>query len=158
MVESIGNAKGKTIYSETLALPNYALEDHWKDGKMQKLICKGDFDFVVMQQGPSSQAEGRDMLVEYGLLIKNICLSRGTRMAFFMVWPAKANYHMFDGVIKNYTDAARETNSLLCAVGTEFKKYGDQGDFRFYSADNFHPSTEGSQIAAEIIYSSLMKK
>lgn len=156
LVVSIGNAQGKSVYSETLANPNYAIEDHWNDGKMQKLICEGDFDFVVIQQGPSSQADGRQMLFEYGQRIKNICLSRGTELAFFMVWPAKANYHMFDGVIKNYTDAATETNSILCAVGAEFKRHGDSGDYSFYSSDSFHPSAAGSQRAAEIIFSTLV--
>ncbi len=157
MVERIGAAKGKDIYSETLAFPNYAIEDHWNDGKMQELICEGNFDFVVIQQGPSSQADGRAMLFDYGQRIKDFCISRGTELAFFMVWPAKSNYLTFGGVITNYTDAATATQSLLCAVGSEFKKFGDQGDFRFYSADNFHPSAEGSQIAAEIIYSALVK-
>ncbi len=157
LVASLGNSRGKSISYETLAFPNYALEDHWNEGKMQKLICEGNFDFVVVQQGPSSQSDGRVMLLEYGRRIKDLCTSRGTALAFFMVWPAKSNYHTFDGVIRNYTDAAQETNSWLCTVGTEFKRLGDLGDFRFYSADNFHPSAEGSQRAAEIIYSALIK-
>jgi hypothetical protein len=156
LVVSIGNAQGKSVYSETLAYPNYAIEDHWNDGKLQKLICEGDFDFVVIQQGPSSQADGRAMLFDYGQRIKNICLSRGSELAFFMVWPAKANWHMFDGVIKNYTEAATETSSILCAVGAEFKRHGDSGDYSFYSSDKFHPSPTGSQRAAEIIFSTLV--
>jgi hypothetical protein len=157
LITNLGSSKGKSISYETLAFPNYALEDHWNEGKMQKLICEGNFDFVVVQQGPSSQSDGRVMLLEYGRRINDLCTSRGTELAFFMVWPSKSNYHTFAGVIKNYTDAAQETNSWLCAVGTEFKRLGDQGDFRFYSADNFHPSYEGSQLAAEIIYSTLIK-
>lgn len=157
LVEEIGSANGKSIATETLAFPNYALEDHWLEGKMQQAICQGNFDFVVVQQGPSSQADGRAMLFDYGQRIKDVCLSRGTELAFFMVWPAKTNYHTFNGVIKNYTDAANATNSILCAVGIGFKGYGDIGDFRFYSSDGFHPSPEGSQIAAEIIYSTLVK-
>jgi len=157
LVAQVGSSNGKNVYTEELAYPNYAIEDHWNDGKMQKLICEGDFDFVVIHQGPSSQADGREMLFDYGQRIKNICLSRGSELAFFMVWPAKANYHTFDGVIKNYSDAAEATHSLLCSVGYEFKMYGDRGDYRFYSSDNFHPSLVGSQIAAEIIYSTLIK-
>lgn len=157
MVECIGAAEGTAIYAQTLAFGNYAIEDHWNDGKMQKLINSGNLDFVVIQQGPSSQADGRAMLFDYGQRIKDICANKGTKLAFFMVWPAKENYHSFSGVIKNYTDAARATGSLLCAVGSEFKDLGDKEDFRFYSSDNFHPSEEGSQLAAEIIYYSLVK-
>ena len=45
-----------------LARANYALKDHWNEGELQSLIKSGNFDFVVVQQGPSSQAEGRAML------------------------------------------------------------------------------------------------
>jgi hypothetical protein len=157
LIEDMGSRGGKNMVSDMLALPNYALEDHWHDKKIQKLICEGDFDFVVVQQGPSSQADGRAMLLDYGQRIKDVCDSRGTELAFFMVWPAKANWHTFEGVIRNYSDAANQTDSRLCAVGVAFKELGDDGDFHFYSSDNFHPSVEGSQIAAEIIYLTLIK-
>ena len=75
-----------------------------------------------------------------------------------MVWPAKQNYHMFDGVIRNYTNAATITNSILCPVGKEWKEYFDRtGDFGYYSPDGFHPSLVGSTVAAEIIVQSLFK-
>ncbi len=156
LVAKQGSADGKDVIHETLAFPNYALEDHWNDGKMQTLICEGDFDFVVVQQGPSSQSDGRVMLLDFGQRIKDICVSRGTELAFYMVWPAKGNYHTFDGVITNYTDAANQTNSILIPVGAAFKAYGDQGEFLFYSSDFFHPSLEGSRIAAGLIYSTLI--
>lgn len=157
LVEELGASNGKSIATQTLAFPNYAIEDHWLEGKMQLAICQGSFDFVVVQQGPSSQADGRAMLLDYGQRIKDVCTSRGTELAFFMVWPAKANYHTFSGVIRNYTDAASATNSILCPVGMAFKGYGDVGDYRFYSSDGFHPSIEGSEMAAKIIYSTLVK-
>jgi hypothetical protein len=61
---------------------------------------QGQFDFVVLQQGPSSQSEGRAMLLNYGVRIKALCDTTKTRLAFFMVWPAFTNLHTFDGVIK----------------------------------------------------------
>jgi len=157
LVEHIGSAHGKTMDTKTLAYPNYALEDHWNDETMSHFICEVNFDFVVVQQGPSSQVEGRQMLLEYGQLIKGLCLSRGTQLAFFMVWPSITNKHTFDGVIDNYSYAGSQTESILCTVGTEFKKHVEKGDYHFYSTDQFHPSLEGSQAAATIIYSALIK-
>jgi len=156
LVAKEGSSKGKNVVCETIAFPNYALEDHWSDGKMQNSICAGDFDFVVVQQGPSSQSDGRVSLLDYGQRIKDICTSRGTELAFYMVWPAKSNYHTFDGVIANYTEAASTTSSILIPVGASFKAYGDQGEYLFYGPDGFHPSLEGSRIAAGMIYSTLV--
>ncbi len=154
-------AKRSKIDCATLmiAYPNYALEDHWAEGKIQQEIAGGKYDFVVVQQGPSSQADGRAMLLEYGSLIKKLCDEHHAKLAFFMVWPAKANYHMFPGVITNYTEAAQQTNSILCPVGALWKAQMDAtNDFSYYSADGFHPSLKGSQSAAEIIVKHLFNK
>ena len=51
---------------EMVAKPNYAIVDHWAEGKVQKLITMKKFDYVILQQGPSSQNEGRQMLIESG--------------------------------------------------------------------------------------------
>ncbi len=158
LVAQYGASKGKQIVTQTLAHGGYALEDHWNDGELQQLITKGSFDFVVVQQGPSSQAEGREMLFDYGERISALCEVRGAKLAFFMVWPAKINYHTFDGVIKNYTDAAERSGSLLCPVGTIWKDHFDStNDFSYYGPDQFHPSLEGSKVAAQIIYETLIK-
>lgn len=156
LVEKIGKEKGTPIKTHMLAYPNYALEDHWNDGEVQKLLASRRFAYVVVQQGPSSQADGRAMLLDYGERLKTLCTKNNAQLAFFMVWPAKVNYHMFEGVIKNYSDAAVQTNSILCPVGSMWKEHMDATqDFSYYSADLFHPSEAGSNVAAQIIYNSL---
>ncbi len=156
IVKELGKANGMEIKVEMLAVPNYGLEDHWNGRKLQKLIRSGNFDFVVVQQGPSSQMEGRTMLLEYGKKIKSLCKKSEVQLAFFMVWPARMNYGTFDGVIRNYTDAANETGSLLCPVGRTWKAYFDAtNDFSYYGPDGFHPSRKGSEAAAKVIYETL---
>jgi hypothetical protein len=158
MVVRKSKEKAVELKAETLAFANYALEDHWNDGQIQTMIAEKKFDFVVVQQGPSSQADGREMLLDYGERIKELCEKYNTKLAFFMVWPAHANRHMFDGVIKNYSEAASATNSVLCPVGTVWKKYfTDTGDYSYYGPDMFHPSEKGSLVAAEVIVDSLFK-
>ncbi|MBX2815894.1 MAG: hypothetical protein KTR24_07850 [Saprospiraceae bacterium] len=156
LVKEEAAAKGKNIAVETLANANYGLEDHWNDGIVKRLIKSGTYDYVVIQQGPSSQPYGRQSLLEYGGLIKALCEQHDTKMAFFMVWPSRQYYNTFSGVIRNYTEAAQTTNSILCPVGSEWKAYFDStNDFSYYGPDQFHPSREGSLVAARIIYRSL---
>jgi lysophospholipase L1-like esterase len=158
MLAKIGKEQEVTIATKTVAYPNYALEDHWNDGHVQQLIASKKYDFVVVQQGPSSQADGRAMLFDYGARLKTLCDAYNTKLAFFMVWPALSNIHTFDGVIKNYTDAAVETGSLLCPVGKIWKEhFSATNDYSFYGPDMFHPSQKGSENAAMIIYSTIFK-
>jgi hypothetical protein len=156
LVREVGMRNDIRIQTEMLAYANYALEDHWNDGELQILIAKGNYDYVVVQQGPSSQADGKAMLLDYGARIKTLCDKQDTKLAFYMVWPARVNYHTFAGVITNYSLAASHTNSILCPVGQVWKNHFDSTqDFSNYGADGFHPSLAGSQRAAAVIFESL---
>lgn len=156
LVAAIGADKGNLIEKEMIAKPNYALEDHWGEGCIQKMIESGFYDFVVIQQGPSSQPDGAQSLLEYGGKIQELCKANDTKLAFFQVWPAKINYQTFPGVIANYMNAAYSTGAILCPVGYAWKQYMDKtNDFSYYGPDEFHPSMLGSAVAADIIYKAL---
>lgn len=153
---AIGIGNGVLIEKEMVAFPNYALEDHWNDGCLQIMINSGYYDFVVVQQGPSSQPDGAASLLEFGKRIQALCQANDTRLAFYMVWPARVNYYTFPGVISNYTAAADATGAILCPVGQVWKLHQDNtGDFSYYGPDDFHPSSSGSDVAAGIIYKAL---
>lgn len=158
LVADIAKSNGRKIETEMLALPNYALVDHLADRHLQKMMASKKYHYVIVQQGPSSQAEGKAMLLEAAHIIKGMCDANGARLVFFMVWPAYDNYYNFDGVIKNYTEAAVLTNSILCPVGAVWKDYIDRTkDLSYYGSDLFHPSIKGSQLAAEVIFNSMFK-
>jgi hypothetical protein len=156
LVESIALANGKDASVTTIANGNYALIDHWKDGDIQELIKSGNYDFVIVQQGPSSQPYGRDLLFEYGGKISELCKNNDTKLAYYMVWPSLTYYSTFDGVIYSYTEAANMNNDILCPVGEVWKSHFDvTNDFSYYGTDGFHPSLARSKVAAKIIYESL---
>lgn len=158
LVKKQGRAYGVLISTDVLAKPNYALIDHWNDGTIQKEISSGKYDFVIVQQGPSSQQEGRKLLLESGKKISTLCRENGSEICFFMVWPSLQHYKTFNGVINNYREVARDNNALLCPVGEVWKTHFDKTqNFDYYGPDGFHPSKKGSQIAAEVIVSSLFK-
>lgn len=157
MVEEEAKSRGIKVKSTTLAFPNYAIVDHWIDGELQKRIMSKGYDYVVVQQGPSSQPEGRKMLIEDGALLKKLCDKYDTKLAYFMVWPSQTYYHTFDGVIKNHRDAAQQNEAILCPVGEAWKAYFDENDdFSLYGTDGFHPSPKGSRLAAQVIVDTLL--
>lgn len=149
--------QGTTIGIKMIAKPNYAIVDHWAEGDVQQLIKSKKFDFVIIQQGPSSQQEGRDMLIEGGKMYAELCNSNNTKLCYFMVWPSLTYYHTFDGVIKNHEDAATINNAILCPVGEAWKTHFDTtNNFDYYGPDGFHPSLTGSQVAANVILETLI--
>lgn len=158
LVQKKAKYSGYNINFEMVALPNYALSDHWRDGETQKLISSKKFDIVIIQQGPSSQSKGKNMLINYGNKYNELCKKHGALLAYYMVWPSLRYYETFDDVIKNYELAAKENNAILCPVGKAWKTYFDTTKkFDYYGEDSFHPSKKGSAVAAQVIFSTLRK-
>lgn len=156
LVKQQAKEKGINVHTRMIARPNYALIDHLADGLVQQEIKTHHYDFVVVQQGPSSQEEGRQMLLEAGTELAEICRAHQARLAYFMVWPSRTNAHSFDGVIRNYREAAMFHQAILCPVGKVWKNYIDStGLWDYYGPDEFHPSLKGSQVAAKVIVETL---
>ena len=73
-----------------------------------------------------------------------------------MVWPAKVYDRTFDGVIQNYTEAAKINQALLFPVGVVWRAYQKHPQLEsLYGYDHFHPSPVGSFLAALTIFHKL---
>ena len=156
IVEKLAKSFDIKLRSESRCFPNYALEDHWRDGKVQQLIATGDFDLVIFQQGPSSQPPGREMLLNYGGKLSDWCRQHHAQPAFFMVWPSLYYYQTFDGLMANYREAATRSKALLLPVGSVWKAYRERNvEARLYGPDGFHPAPKGSFLAALTIFHEL---
>lgn len=150
--------KGYDVKSKSLTYPNYAIEDHWNDGEAQKLIATGQYDYVIMQQGPSSQEYGLTTLIHYGKQFGDLCRQHDTQLAYYMVWPSLMYFDSYDLVISNYTRAAQESGAILLPVGQVWKDHIDKSnDFSYYGPDGFHPSEKGTEKAAEVIVDTIFK-
>lgn len=159
LVKQNALSKGINVGTRMIAEPNTAIIDHWNNGQVQIEIASKQFDFVVIQQGPSSQAFGREVLIEYGKKYAALCNASDAKLAYYMVWPAFSWYHTFDDVIQNHRDAAAINKAILCPVGAEWKAHFDAtNNFDYYGPDNFHPSLLGSQVAAKIIVKTLFPR
>ncbi|HEX2627716.1 MAG TPA: hypothetical protein VHM26_01850, partial [Chitinophagaceae bacterium] len=64
LISNIAKQDSATITYTTFASPDYSLEDHWNEGKVEDAITTGRYDFVVAQQGPSALPESQLLLLE----------------------------------------------------------------------------------------------
>ncbi len=159
ILKQIATVYGKNIESDMVCYPNYAIVDHLNEGKVQQKIATENYDYVIIQQGPSSQKEGRDMLLDAGKQLSKLCNENNTKLAYFMVWPSKRYYFTFDKVIQNHTDAATKNKALLFPVGMYWKQFEKLNTkISLYGADQFHPSKAGSFLAALTMFKKLYPK
>jgi len=89
-------SKGIEISTKMIAKPNYAIIDHLDfDNKAENEIKSKKYDYVIIQQGPSSQNEGREFLFEAGRRFTELCEENDSNLVFFMVWPSRTYYETF---------------------------------------------------------------
>jgi hypothetical protein len=159
LVRNSAKQKGIIIDTKMIAYPNYAIIDHWNDGQVQEEIASRRYNYIIIQQGPSSQPYGKEILIEYGKKYSALCKNNNAQLSYLMVWPSLTYYDTFAGVIKNHQDAASINDAILCPVGQVWKEYFDStNNFDYYSPDGFHPSLKGSQVAADVIVEYLFQQ
>jgi hypothetical protein len=149
-------AKQRRLEYKTVAFPDFSLEDHWTQGDARKEIAKANWDFVVLQQGPSSFPESRVLLREYVRKFADEIKRVGARPAVYMVWPSVVRQSDFDRAIESHKLAASDVNAVLLPAGAAWRAaLKTNPELPLYSADNFHPSQLGSYLAAWIIFKRL---
>jgi hypothetical protein len=143
-----------TIVTASVAHPNLALIDHL-NGQSDAVarIAEGKWDYVVLQQGPTSRAIDRDTLILAVRGFDRHIRAAGGRTVVYMVWPSKDRFAYFDDVQRSYRLAAEDVGALLVPVGEAWRLAWklDPG-LALYDADDFHPSPLGSYLAALTFY------
>jgi hypothetical protein len=146
---------GDTLQTAAAAYPDYALIDHYKntDSNARALIASHDWDYVVMQQGPTSQQIGRDTLIIAAQLFAPLIRDAHARPALYMVWPEKARLEVMPDVMASYEQAAAAVDGAVFAAGVAWQAaWGRDPSLPLYGSDNFHPSRIGTYLAALVMY------
>jgi hypothetical protein len=153
MVAALGARTGTPIDYETRAPGGFALQDHWELTDVADAIAHGHWDWVVLQQGPTSLPDSTANLEVYARLFSDTVRAAGGRPALYMVWPEKYRLPVFDAVVANYMTAARDSGSVILPAGLAWwKALQSRPGFPLYGRDGFHPNRLGSYLAAITIY------
>lgn len=152
MVCGLARAAGRPAVCESVAKPDYGLEEHWNEKSVQRVIARG-WDIVVLQQGPSALPESRRLLLQYTRRFDQEIRKAGARTALYMVWPSRARRGDFPGVSQSYAAAAAEVQGLLLPAGDAWRAAWE-ADARLplYGPDGFHPTPSGTYLAALVAY------
>lgn len=155
MVCAMARSAGRQVTCESVAKPDYGLEEHWNDREARQAIARG-WDVVVLQQGPSALPESRRLLIAYTRRFDAEIKKAGARTALFMVWPSRTRRGDFSGVSQSYTAAAHDVGGLLLPAGDAWRAaWAEDSGLPLYGPDGFHPSSMGTYLSALVIYEQL---
>lgn len=135
---------------QSIAEPNYALEDHWNVGAARSALATGHYTTVIFQQGPSTLVESGADLTFWLSRWADEARKYGTRPAAYVVWPPRGGD--LDAGIANYTTAANVAGAAIYPVGQAWREaWRIDADLPLYGPDQFHPSQHGAWLAALVI-------
>ncbi len=159
MVQALARSAGQEMYVEAVTYGGYNFEDQWNQGTALKALERMKWDFVVMQQGPSSLVENREDMRKWAKRFAPKIQKAGARQALYMVWPALDRVAYFDDVREAYSLAAQDVKGIFIPAGEAWRAaWRRDPKAPLYSSDDFHPSTAGTYTAALSIYGMLTKK
>ena len=155
LVCGLARSAGRQAVCESVAKPDYSLEDHWNGRDARAAIARG-WDVVVLQQGPSALPESRRLLIAYAKRFAAEIRKAGARPALYMVWPSQTRRGDFPGVSQSYAAAAKAVDGLLLPVGDAWRAaWLADATLPLYASDGLHPSASGTYLAALVIYAQL---
>jgi hypothetical protein len=152
------SAHGDKLAVETVAGPDMALVDHWNAGEAKSEVAKGGWEWVVLQQGPSSAGVYRDTLRMATKLFSDLMAAGKAKPALFSAWPQSDRIQDFPRAIASYTLAASDVGGLLLPVASAWLGAWSRDSTINLYLDGLHPSIEGAYLSALVVYGRLLGK
>lgn len=159
LVQGIADAaKGDSLIIGMVAGPDMALIDHWNRSDARRTIESRKWDFVVLQQGPSSTTINRDSLRRVAKLFQPSINGAGATPVMFSAWPAIDRRVDFPRAAESYRLAAADVNGLYAPVADAWVEAWNRDPNLQLYLDGLHANAVGSYLAALVIYASITRK
>jgi lysophospholipase L1-like esterase len=157
VVAILAKALGPTeVEYRTIAPGGVSLEDHWAAGTAPAALASGEWDAVVLQQGPSSLPESQLNLREWAGRFADAARANGVRPALLTVWPESTRSYALPAVIQSYAAAARAAGAELYPAGLAWQAaWRKSPKLPLYGPDGFHPSPLGTYLTALVVLAGL---
>jgi len=151
LVQAMALLQGVDLQYTALHPGGYAIEDHWRDGHQARLQT-GDYDVLVLQQGPSTLPDSQAHLRSWTITWAAEARRFGTRPALYMIWPVRTQPNGFALVSESYRNAALAADAVVFPAGEAWQAaLRADPSVQLYSGDDLHARPAGSFLAAMVI-------
>lgn len=158
LVARVAAARGVELVTGMIAEPNYSIEDHLRRRDYENMLARG-WDWVVLQQGPSSLPENQEILRVQAGRAAALAQARGIRVALFAAWPALDNAPTWAAAEFSYRNAARANGLCVLPVSMAWRLARERAPtVQLYAPDRLHASPEGSLLAALVMAQGLVPR
>lgn len=155
-VRRMAAAEGVVLETVLVAQPDFALSDHLRNpGFLAQLDRR--WDWIVLQQGPSSLPESRDELIAGTRTIAARLRGRPVRIALLSGWPAKQYLASSIQGEASYRLAATGIGACVMPVATAWRLARENGKSpSLHAQDGLHATRTGTRLAAMVVLRGLL--
>ncbi len=179
LLKKIASSDGKTIITEQDTPGGCTLEGHWNSGVPQKLIKKGNWDYMVLQehsQLPSEPLNGfNNKVLPFVEKLNSLFKKQNQKgkTILYMTWgrkngdsdrcgkcPDVCSYEGMDSLTRaRYLILGDKIESYISPVGAIWRYIRNKHpEIELYSSDCSHPSINGSFAGALSFYTIITQK
>jgi hypothetical protein len=151
----LARSVGDTIRTASVALPNFAVIDHALGMSNAVVVIKSQpWEFVVLQQGPTTTLVNRDTLIIATKALDPLVKAAGGRTAQLMTWPSSDSPHLFPAVRATSQAAASSVDGgMFIPAGDAWRAALEEDpSIQLYGPDGYHPGVLGTYLAALVVY------
>lgn len=155
-VRRMAASRGVALDIRMLAQPDFALSDHLRGPDFLRELDR-DWDWIVLQQGPSSLPESREDLIASVWVVAARVQGKPVRVALMSGWPAKQYAaHSSQGEV-SYRLAATHIGACVMPVATAWRlaRESDKST-TLYAPDRLHATRAGTRLAAMVVLHGLL--
>lgn len=148
-----------SVFTASVAFPDVSLDDHWAEGSAVRALQRSRWEFVVLQQGPSTLPENRALLEAAARRFDVPVRAAGAVPVLYQVWPTVNRSGDFVPALASYQNAAQAVKGVLAPAGDAWRAAIAESDtIRVYSPDGLHASVRGTYLAALVIYARIFDR
>jgi hypothetical protein len=158
-VAALAAQRGIEVDTTMLAEPGYSLADHLAGPRLRRMLQQ-QWDWVVLQQGPSSLPESRRDLVASTQAIAQLLRARtgaeardgatpAPRLALISIWPQRRYRASSLAAEASYRAAAAAVEACVFPAATAWRLAQQSGAApRLYQSDQLHATRAGTVLMA----------
>ncbi|MEO5580154.1 MAG: hypothetical protein ABIR58_05805 [Gemmatimonadaceae bacterium] len=153
-VAEMARSVGDTVRVRSVSFPNLAVIDHaLGQSNAVAVIRSQPWEYVVLQQGPTTVGLNRDTLIIATKLLDPHVRQSGGRTAQFMTWPRSDRTDLFDAVRQTSQVAAESVKGVFIPAGEAWNAaLTANPQIALYGPDGYHPGPLGTYLAALVIF------
>lgn len=156
MFEQVARSLGSRPKTQFSGRSGLSLREHWREGRAQKAIAEGKWDYVVIQPQSTEMMREGEETEKYARMFDELVRKAGAKTIIFLTWaPLDANFTQ-EALTARYLSMARRLNARVAPIGIAWAELARSG--MVMEEGGAHPTLAGSYLATCVLYATLYGK